>query len=44
MVYTICAKEFGWTPSEVDEIDAVTLESILTAIEKIKEKEARATK
>jgi hypothetical protein len=43
-VYTLCAKEFGWKPEEVDKIDVVTLQYILHTFGQMIKKQNEAMK
>jgi hypothetical protein len=44
LVYTLCAKDFGWTPEVVDKIDAVVLDYILTSNAEITKEQNRVNK
>ena len=44
LTYLICAKEFGWTPEETDNVDATLLEMMLVGLERVKDKEKDSIK
>jgi hypothetical protein len=41
IIYADCADAFGWTPNQVDAIDKVELEGIMTALEHKRKREAQ---
>lgn len=39
MIYYFCAKEFGWTPSNVDKLSNKTIDILVSISKEINEKE-----
>ena len=44
MMYLVCAKEFGWTPEQVNKTDNKILQSMLVGLEELKRQEEQALK
>lgn len=44
LTYLVCAKEFHFTPEQVDRIDRSLLEGMMVGLSRIKEREAEANK
>jgi hypothetical protein len=43
-VYYVCAKEFGWLPDQVDNLEVSKLNDLLTVLHYAKKKEADSLK
>lgn len=44
LTYLVCAKEFHFTPQQVDSIDRSLLEGMMIGLSRIKEREVEANK
>jgi hypothetical protein len=44
MTYLICAKEFGWTPEQVDKVELYLLNGMLYSLHEINKREQREMK